>query len=150
MSDIQIPLLCKYMSGGKTCVYCWINCYLKTENPYEWTGRAPCASGFTSRAPALFPLHGRTSHTVYKEIEVGTCSTNFYQNPDCGMANPLPCKKTFSSLQEKPPCQTMSLVASFAARTFVGSWVADILMSLERVCSSWLFWDAVCPHCKRL
>lgn len=31
-----------------------------------------------------------------------------------------PCKKTYSSLQDKLPCQTVSLVTSFAARTLWG------------------------------
>lgn len=35
-------------------------------------------SGFASGAHALFSLHGSTSHTIYKEIQVGTRYTNFF------------------------------------------------------------------------
>lgn len=74
----------------------------------------------------------------------------FLQKPCLWYGKPIaPVRKHVVVCRRNHPAR-LSLAASFAARTSVGSWVVDIFMSLEHVCSSWLFWDAVCPRCRRL
>lgn len=134
---------------ANTFVYFWTHCYLKTENLQEWTGLLACLVLY--QVPMLcFPSMAAQVSQFIRRFEREHVPPIFTQILSVIWQTHCSCKKTCSSLQEKSPCQTVSLVASFAATTFVGSWAADIFMSLEHVCSPWLFGDAVCPRCKSL
>lgn len=144
MSDIQIPLLCKHMSGGRLMYVARPIATWKLKIHRNEQGgllarlvlhQVPMLSS-PSIAAQVTQFLRRFKREHVPPIFTKTLSVVWQTH--------CPCKKTCSSLQEKSLCQTMSLAASFAARTFVGSWVADIFMSLEHVFIM-AFWRCCIP-----